>query len=142
MVECAVDSSDHASANDGFGERPGRATPGFHIVAGSRVRPAPEVFVVGVEVLGRPGSQGGAFTRGEGDLELGRHLRGDLRLDGEDVREVGIEVLFPGQRRLGAGELDELGIDPNVVVARRPALPAYVADEEILHAELAGDVLL
>jgi hypothetical protein len=81
---------------------------------------------------------------GEGDVHCAHHAAGDVRLHREDVGHRGVERLRPPAhgRRVAGRDLDELGSHAHARgLARRGGLGAYGAGEQILHAELARDVL-
>jgi hypothetical protein len=79
--------------------------------------------------------------RGERHLQALGHARGDLVLHAEHVGQRAVEALLPAhRRRRPAGDVDQLGGDADLPLAAGAARAPHAADEEVAHAELAGDL--
>ena len=101
-------------------------------------RPEPDlaglqVVVVGIDARRGPAGDDGFLLWGDGGLERPGDLRGQLRLDGEDVADLAVEGLGPDML-IGAGA-DELAGHPHLVSGA-----AYAALKHIGDAQLRGDL--
>ena len=111
---------------------------GLHLLRG---RFALQVLVVRRQVLGRLRRQLAPGAVAQHHAERVGHLAGDVRLDGEHVGERGVDRLLPARRRRrAAGEADQLGIHPHPAHPLRPPLPSDLPDQEVVHAQLPGDL--
>ena len=101
-----------------------------------------EIGVVGREALGRPRREVLPGAVGEGEVELPRHPPRDVGLHLEHVGERGVERLLPlGGRGRSRRHLYQLGDHPDPALPGRTLLPANLPDQQILHAQLLGDLL-
>ena len=101
-----------------------------------------EIGIIGRQVRGRLGRELVAHAVAQRRVERTGHLRRDVGLHLEDVRERRVERLLPLGGRRGPGlDPDELGTDPHPARPAGRLLPLHRGGEQVIGPELAGDLL-